>query len=186
LSCGAWIAFPGTEKTCCETEGGLPAECPRLFLILLPWPAAQRTGSLGRTSPPGTKPVVATLARPRLRAASKTLISTKFAPETNEKAELRLFVGQQFVAWSRALLTGIVSVKLELPSSSGVTLGDIKYPRTQKHQLAFGQRKLALNRVHGFVFNVAKASFAAAIVFWTSSSEWAVLRKAASYCDGGK
>jgi len=42
------------------------------------------------------------------------------------------------------------------------------------------------DRVHGFVFNVAKASFAAAIVFWTSSSEWAVLRKAASYCDGGK
>jgi hypothetical protein len=42
------------------------------------------------------------------------------------------------------------------------------------------------NRVYGFVFNVVKASFAAPIVFSTSCSEWAVPRKAASYCDGGK
>jgi hypothetical protein len=36
-------------------------------------------------------------------------------------------------------------VKRELQSRDGISLSDIKYPRTQKHRFAFGPGKLAVN-----------------------------------------
>jgi hypothetical protein len=81
-------AFPA-QKTCCEPEGGFPAA---------------PTGSLGKDQTAGHQACRCNPGAPKAPSCQLYPDFNEIRPGPNEKAVLRLFARQQFVASSLALV----------------------------------------------------------------------------------